>query len=55
MLLAFICFSAVSTWALAGHLIRGWVRTPGRARAFGAVLAAALIYTAMDLAGVHPW
>jgi cysteine/O-acetylserine efflux protein len=51
-LLATVCFTAVSTWALGGHLIRRWVSTPRRARVLGIVLAGALVYTAIDIAGV---
>ena len=51
-LLALASFSSVSTWALAGHLIRRHVGTPRRAKAVGLVLAAALVYTAFSLAGI---
>lgn len=52
VLLAGVSFSSVSTWALGGQLIRRWISTPGRARALGIVLSLALVYTALDLAGV---
>lgn len=55
LLLTLVCFSALSAWAVAGNLIRGWVKTPKRARILTAVLSAALVYTAIDLAGVHLW
>jgi len=55
LLLACVTFSAVSTWALGGQLIRGWINTPRRAQALGLVLALALVYTAVDLAGLLPW
>ena len=50
--LALVAFTAISMWAFGGQAIRRWLRTPGRARALGVVLAAALVYTALDLAGV---
>lgn len=52
VLLASVSFCSVSTWALGGQLIRRWINTPQRARVLGAVLAGALVYTALDLAGV---
>lgn len=52
--IALVTFSAVSIWALGGHLIRRWLRTPRRARILAALLAAALLYTALDLAGLVP-
>jgi cysteine/O-acetylserine efflux protein len=55
IVLSAICYAALSTWALGGHLIRHWIRTPRRARILGVVLAAALVWTAIDLAGVHLW
>ncbi|MBN1885094.1 MAG: LysE family transporter [Candidatus Krumholzibacteriota bacterium] len=54
-LLALASFSSISVWALAGHLVRRHVSTPGRAKAVGLVLAAALVYTALSLAGLIPW
>jgi len=51
-LLALVAFSAISTWALAGHIVRRWLNTPARVRVLGAVLALALVYTALDLLGV---
>jgi cysteine/O-acetylserine efflux protein len=53
-LLALVAFLTVSAWAAAGHGIRRWVRTPRRARLVGAVLALALVWTAVDLAGLLP-
>jgi hypothetical protein len=53
--LAAISFSSVSLWALGGQAIRRRLGTPWRARALGIVLAAALVYTALDLAGVFTW
>ncbi len=50
--LAGVSFCSVSTWALGGQLIRRWINTPARARALGIVLSLALVYTALDLAGV---
>ena len=55
VLLASVSFTSVSTWALGGQLIRRWINTQQRARVLGLVLAAALVYTALDLAGVLPW
>ncbi len=55
VLLAAVSFTSVSTWALGGQLIRRWISTPARARVLGIVLAAALVYTALDLAGVFHW
>jgi len=52
VLLAGVSFCSVSTWALGGQLIRRWISTPARARALGIVLSLALVYTALDLAGV---
>lgn len=52
LLIACEVFCAVSAWALGGHLIRGLIGTPKRARALGLVLSAALVYTALDLAGL---
>jgi len=55
LVLGGVTFSAISTWAVGGHLIRGWIRTPARSRALGVVLAGALVYTALDLADLLPW
>ena len=52
MILSTVTFTAVSTWALGGHLIRGWISTPARARALGLGLALALVSSALDVAGV---
>lgn len=52
LLMACEVFCALTAWALGGNLVRGWIRTPGRARAVGLVLSLALVYTALDLAGV---
>ncbi len=52
LLMACEVFCALTAWALGGNLVRGWIRTPGRARAVGLVLSVALVYTALDLAGV---
>jgi cysteine/O-acetylserine efflux protein len=49
--LALASFTSITTWALAGHFVRGWVKTPKRARLLGVVLAAALVYTALEMAG----
>ncbi len=51
-LLALVALVTISTWAVAGQMIRRWVSTPRRARLLGAVLAAALVWTALDLAGI---
>ncbi len=50
VILTTVTFTAISTWALGGQLIRGWIST--RARALGLVLALALLYSALDVAGV---
>lgn len=55
VLLMAVCFSALSTWAVAGHLIRSRINTPRRARILGTLLALALVWTAVDLLGVHLW
>ena len=49
ILFASFSFSAISTWALTGHFIRGFVDTPKRAKALGLILSIALVYTAIDL------
>lgn len=54
VILAAVCFVAVSAWTLTGRMIHGWVKTPQRARAVGFILAVALTYTAVDLSGVLP-
>jgi cysteine/O-acetylserine efflux protein len=50
--LAMTSFTSITTWALAGNLVRKWVKTPKRARLLGIVLAAALVYAALEMAGV---
>lgn len=55
LVLATITFTAISTWALGGQVIHRWLGTPVRAKAFGTMLALALVYTALDLSGVLPW
>ena len=52
LLLALASFSSITVWAIAGHLVRGHVNTPRRAKAVGLTLAAALVYTALSLAGI---
>lgn len=48
-LLALVSLTTMTTWAAAGQLMRRWVHTVARARAVGAVLALALVWTAWDL------
>ena len=52
VILTAVTFTAISTWAVGGHLIRGWISTPARAQALGLGLALALVYSALDVAGV---
>lgn len=53
-LLAAVALATVSIWAVAGHVIRARVTTAARARVLGVVLAAALVWTAVDLSGLWP-
>ncbi len=55
ILLTLVAFSAVSTWTIGGQAIRRLLTTPARARALGLTLSAALVYTALDIAGVIVW
>lgn len=48
-LLALVSLTTMATWAAAGQLMRRWIHTAARARAVGAVLALALVWTAWDL------
>lgn len=50
--LAALAFAATSTWALAGAGIRGWLSSDMRRAIAAGVLAAALVYTAVELAGL---
>ena len=52
LVLGSVTFSAVSSWALGGQLVRRVINTQTRARILGAVLSAALIWTALDLIGL---
>lgn len=52
VVLSIVTFAAISTWSLGGNMIRGWISTPARAQVLGAGLALALVYTALDVAGV---
>ena len=49
LLLVAAAFGSVSAWALGGHLVRRWIRTPWRARLVGAVLAGTLVWMAGEL------
>lgn len=50
--LGLVAFTAISTWAAGGNMIRRFLNTPRRMKAFGIILALALIYTALDLVGL---
>jgi len=50
--MAVAAFAATSTWALAGTAIRRWLNSDERRMMAAGVLAAALVYTAIELAGV---
>lgn len=52
VILAGLALASTSTWALAGSAIRGWLNSDGRRAAAAGVLAAALVYTAVELAGL---
>jgi threonine/homoserine/homoserine lactone efflux protein len=46
------CFFSISLWALTGNYIRRFLHTELRMKLFGALLALALVYTAIDLIGL---
>ncbi len=48
--LAGVAFLATSTWALAGAAIRRWLKTDRQRAIAAGILAAALVYTAIELA-----
>lgn len=50
--LAPVTFAGISTWALGGQAIRGWIDSPAKARIVGIILALSLAYTALDVLGV---
>jgi cysteine/O-acetylserine efflux protein len=55
LLLSLVAFITTSAWALGGHAIQQWLKTPRRAHAFGITLAGALVYTALSLVGLFTW
>ena len=49
LLFTTFCFLSISIWALTGNYIRRFLHTEFRMKLFGALLALALVYTAIDL------
>ena len=49
ILFSCICFSAISTWALSGNLVRGYLNTPIKIKILGVILSLALVCTAIDI------
>ncbi|KAA3630729.1 MAG: lysine transporter LysE [Calditrichaeota bacterium] len=49
LLFTSFCFFSITLWALTGNYIRRFLHTELRMKLFGAMLALALVYTAIDL------
>lgn len=50
--LAGMALVATSVWAIGGHFIKRWISSSRRARLVAYIMAAALIYTAIDMSGM---